>query len=374
MSIKVCHWKRIVLMIAIVGVSSCVPTSKPNPTKPSVAVEAKLELDNLSFQQVDKQGQPLWKVRAQKGVYSPDKKRARVTNLDGDFYQDGKIVLRVTAKVGEVEQSGEKVILRGDVVTRETRNQLTLIGQEVEWQPQADLLTIRDKVQANQPKFQVNADEGRYLSRKQRLDLSGKITATYQDPRLAMQTEHMIWLVKDQRIVGDKPVQIQRYQEQQITSQVTANSFSTALDSKIIGLQGNVQLNATKPLIQVNGESFAWNIDREIVTANRPITIVDTKEAVTLTAKTGELDLQKSLATLAGQAVAIATRNQAKLEANRLVWEITSQQLIGTGNVVYQQIDPVIKFTGARGVGKLQDKSIVVSGGKEQVRTEFIPK
>jgi LPS export ABC transporter protein LptC len=370
------HWTRIlrvVLTIAIVGISSCVPTSKPKPTKPSVAIEAKLELNNLSFQQVDKQGKPLWKVRAQKGVYSPDKKLAKVTNLDGDFYQDGQVVLHVTAKVGEVEQAGEKVILRGDVVTKETRNQLTLIGQEVEWQPKADLLIIRDKVQANQPKFQVNADEGRYLSRKQQLELSGKITAYYQDPRLAMQTEHIIWLVKDQKIVGDKPVQIQRYQEQQITSQVTANSFSTALDTKVINLQGNVQLNATKPLMQVNGESFAWNIDRELVTANRPITIVDSKEAVTLTAKTGELDLQKSLATLAGQAIAVATRNQAKLEANRLVWEITSQQLIGTGNVVYQQIDPVIKFTGTRGVGKLQDKSIVVSGGKQQVRTEFIP-
>ena len=80
--------------------------------------------------------------------------------MDGDFYQDGQIVLHVTAKVGEVEQAGEKVILRGDVVTKETRNQLTLIGQEVEWQPKADLLIIRDKVQANQPKFQVNAHYG----------------------------------------------------------------------------------------------------------------------------------------------------------------------------------------------------------------------
>ena len=372
---EICHLTRIVLAIAVVGIGGCVSDSKPKPTKTPVAIEAKLELNNLSFQQVDKQGKPLWKVRAQKGVYSPDKKRAKVTNLDGDFYQDGQIVLHVTAKVGEVEQAGEKVILRGDVVTKETRNQLTLIGQEVEWQPKADLLIIRDKVQANQPKFQVNANEGRYLSRKQQLDLTGKIIAQSQDPPLAMQTEHMIWLVKDQKIIGDKPVQIQRYQQNQITSQVTANSFSTALDRKIINLQGNVQLNATKPLIQVNGESFTWNIDRELITANRPLTIVDSKEAVTLTANTGELDLQKSLATLAGQARGVATRNQAKIDADRLVWEITSQQLIGTGNVVYQQIDPIIKFTGTRGVGKLQDRSIVVSGGgKQQVRTDFIPK
>jgi LPS export ABC transporter protein LptC len=373
-NMKVYHWLRIVLTIAMLEVGGCASTSKPKPIQTPVAIEAKLELDNLSFQQVDKQGKPLWKVRAQKGVYSPDKKRAKVTNLDGDFYQDGQIILHVTAKIGEVEQAGEKVILRGDVVTKETRNQLTLIGQEVEWQPKSDLLIIRDKVQANQPKFQVNADEGRYLSRKQQLDLAGKITAFSQDPRLAMQTEHIIWLVKDKKIIGDKPVQIHRYQENQITSQVTANSFATALDRKIINLQGKVQLNATQPLVQVNGESFAWNIDRELVTADRPIRIVDSKEAMTLTANTGELDLQKSQATLAGKAHGVATRNQAQLDADRLVWEITSQQLIGTGNVVYQQLDPVIKFTGTRGVGKLQDRSIVVSGGAKQVRTEFIPK
>ena len=47
------------------------------------------------------------------------------------------------------EQAGEKVILRGDVVTKETRNQLTLIGQEVEWQPKAEQVRVicKGKVQ-----------------------------------------------------------------------------------------------------------------------------------------------------------------------------------------------------------------------------------
>jgi LPS export ABC transporter protein LptC len=368
-------WIGMFWSIAIVGIGGCSPTMKTQPSQTPVAVEAKLELDNLSFQQVDKQGKPMWKVRAQNGVYSPDKKRAKVTNLDGDFYQDGRVVLHVTAKTGEVEQEGEKVILRGDVVTKETRNNLVIIGQSVEWQPKADLLTIRDRVQANQPKFQVNANEGKYLSRQQRLDLAGKITAFSSDPRLAMQTEHITWLVKDQKIIGDKITQIQRYQDRQIAAQVTTNSFATALNSKIINLQGNVQLNATKPPIQVNGESFVWNIDRELVTANRPLTIVHQQEAVTFDANIGELDLKASMATLTGNARGLATRNQAQLKADRLVWEITTQQLVGTGNVVYQQIDPAIKFTGNRSVGKLQDQSIVVSGGnKQQVRTEFMPK
>ena len=155
---------KVAVAVAMLGLGGCNPAVTPKPSPTPVAVEAKLELDNLSFQQVDKQGQPLWKVRAQKGVYAPDRQQAKVTNLAGDFYQDGKVILHVTAKAGVVEQSGEKVILRGDVVTTETRNQLRLVGQEVEWQPRADLLIVRDRVQATQPKFQVNAQEGRYLT------------------------------------------------------------------------------------------------------------------------------------------------------------------------------------------------------------------
>jgi LPS export ABC transporter protein LptC len=370
---KVDRWISLVLITALLGVSGCGDPGKPQPRPTSAVIEAKLELDQLSFEQVDKQGKPLWKVRAQHGIYAPDQKSAKVTSLDGDFYQDGQIILHVTAKTGEVVQEGEKVLLRGDVITRETRNNLILIGQEVEWQPQADLLTIRDRVQASQPNFQVNANEGKYLSRKQQMDLSGKITAFSRDPNLALQTEHITWLVKDRKVVGDKSTQIQRYQDRQITAQVTANSFSTLLDSQIINLQGQVQLNATKPLIQANGESFTWKVNQELVTADRPLTILHQQEAVTFNANSGELDLQGSIATLAGNARGFATRNQAKLLADKLVWQITSQQLVGTGNVVYQQINPAIKFTGTRGVGKLQDRSIVVSGGiKQQVRTEFI--
>jgi LPS export ABC transporter protein LptC len=371
---KVYRWVGTISTIAILGISGCRQSPPPQPTPKPSAIEAKLELDNLSFEQVDNQGKLLWKVRAQHGVYTPDRKRANVTKLVGDLYQDGKIIMHITANTGEVEQAGEKVILRGDVVTKEIRNQLVLSGQEVEWQPKLDLLTIRNRVQANQPKFQVNANEGKYLSRKQQLDLTGKITATSTTPQLAIQTEHLTWLVKDRQIIGDRPTQIQRYRSNRITDRVTANSFSSALDRQIINLQRQVQLNATNPLIQVNGESFSWDLQRELVTADRPLKIVHDREGVTFTADAGQLDLNGSIATLTGNATGIATRNQAQLRSDRLIWQIASQQLVGTGNVVYQQTAPTLKFTGTRGVGKLQDQSIVISSdGKRRVQTDFIP-
>jgi LPS export ABC transporter protein LptC len=360
--------------IVAIGMSGC-STTKPKATispKPS-PIEAKLQLDNLSFEQVDKQGKPWWKVRAERGEYAPDRKIAKVTNLDGDLYQDGKVILRVKAKTGEIEQGGDKVVLRGDVVAKETRNNLVILGQEVVWQPKEDILTIRDRVQANHPQFQANASEGKYFSRKQQMDLTGKITGLYNEPRLALQTERLTWLVKQQQVTGDRPVQLQRYQSQQITSQVTANRFDTALARKIVNLQGKVQLNAVNPQIQVNGDAFSWNIDRELVTATQPLTILHQQEAAIFNANTGALDLKASTATLTGNARGTTTRNNANLRADRLVWQMTSQQIVGTGNVVYQQTSPLIKFTGTRGVGKLQDQSIVVSSdGKQQVKTEFV--
>jgi LPS export ABC transporter protein LptC len=370
------YWYVVVsCAIVTIGMSGCSTTKPQAITSPKPSpIEAKLQLDNLSFEQVDKQGKPWWKVRAERGEYAPDRKIAKVTNLNGDLYQDGKVILRVKAKTGEIEQGGDKVILRGDVVAKETRNNLTIVGQEVIWQPKEDVLTIRDRVQANHPQFQANASEGKYFSRKQQMDLTGKITGLYNEPRLALQTERLTWLVKQQQVTGDRPVQLQRYQSQQITSQVTANRFDTALDRKIVNLQGKVQLNAINPQIQVNGDAFSWNIDRELVTTARPLTILHSQEAAIFNANTGELDLKASTATLTGNARGTTTRNQAKLRADRLVWQMTSQQIVGTGNVVYQQVSPLIKFIGTHGVGKLQDQSIVVSSdGKQQVRTEFVP-
>ncbi len=361
------------LLISIVG--GCAgTTSKPKPTPTATPIEAKLELDNLSFQQVDNQGKPLWKVRAKTGIYAPDRKRAKVTGIDGDFYQDGQIILHVTAKTGEVEQEGEKVVLRGDVIVKETRNNMVTIGQEVDWYPKTDLLAIRDRVRVNHPQLQAQADRGEYHSRQQRMELIGKIAAISTDPRLGMQTEHLTWLVKQQQVTTNLPVAIQRYEGETITARASANTSMTRLDRQIVDLKGNVKFSGVKPLIEVDGESFRWNLDRELVITDRPLTIFDIKEEIVFKANTGQLDLKANTATLAGNARGAATRNRAQLRADLLTWQITSQQLIGTGNIIYQQIQPPIKFTGTRCVGKLQDQSIVVSSDRQQrVQTEIVP-
>jgi LPS export ABC transporter protein LptC len=371
------YWQICVLITIAIFLDGCssLGSKSVQPTPTPTAIEAKLQLEDLSLEQVDPQGKLLWKVRAQQGVYTPDRKTAKVTDLSGDLYQDGKIVLQLSAKSGEVEQDGEKVVLRGDVVAKETRNNLVLNGQELEWRPKQDLLTIRNQVRATHPQLQATADRGQYQSRRQRMELTGKkILAIAKDPKAILQTEKLTWLVKAQTAIADRPLQVQRYEGQQIIAQVTANQATATLDRKIINLRGNVQFSQVNPPIIANGESVAWYLNQERIVVDRPLKIVHVKEQATFNANRGQLDLKAQVATLSGKARGIATQNQANLQADRLDWQMTSQQIVATGNVVYQQTKPQIKFTGTRGVGKLQDQSVVVTSDRSQpVQTEIIP-
>ncbi|NEQ22912.1 MAG: LPS export ABC transporter periplasmic protein LptC, partial [Microcoleus sp. SIO2G3] len=57
-------------------------------------IEGSLVFKNVTLDQADEKGRPLWKVKAKQATYTKDKKLGRIDNPSGDLYQDGKIVLR----------------------------------------------------------------------------------------------------------------------------------------------------------------------------------------------------------------------------------------------------------------------------------------
>jgi LPS export ABC transporter protein LptC len=347
-------------------------SAQPTPT-PS-AIEAKLELRDLSLSQVDKTGKPAWKLVAEKGVYTPDRKKAKIANLKGDLYQDGKVVISLIANSGEVEQDGEKVVLRGDVTAKEIKNNLTLSGQIVEWRPNQDLLTISNGLRANHPKVSATAKEGTYRTRSAQVELIGQIKAVYNEPNIHMQTEKLTWLVKDNRVSGKLPLQLQEYRSAKMTATASANGVDSDIDRQIVRLNGNVRLNNFTPPIVANTESLAWNLPKQLIKADRPLQVFHQQENATFNGDRGELDLATNVATLSGRARGFAARNRSQLQAQKLVWQLDNQQIIATGSVNYQQTNPEVKFRGTRGVGKLQDQSIVVTGDNNRgVQTEIDP-
>jgi LPS export ABC transporter protein LptC len=385
-------------------VSGC-GQGKKDSTTDNPTAENKLTIDNFSLEQSNAQGKLWWKMKAKQATYTIDRKAAQVKDLAGELYQDGQVVMRLSAKTANVVQDGEKVLLQGDVTATETRNQLVVVSQELEWQPNQDLLTISKGIRATHPKAQAIADHGKYISRQQRLELFDKIAAVAPAENVRLQTTYLLWQVDTANISSNQAVQIDRFREGKPIEQVTAdninyniekqvaklggrvkfnsieqamkveaNSATWEIQPNIVALQDKIRFDGTKPILRVTANTARWNIKEQLITASSALEIYHQAEQATFTAASGSLNLAKNTAILNGSAKGFTTRNQAKLQAEKITWDIDSQLLTGTGKVRYQQSDPALTVSGAEAQGKLQDQSVVVTGnGKDFVETQIIP-
>jgi LPS export ABC transporter protein LptC len=411
-----CRWSAGIATVLCCGLvlSGC-GGGKKDLSADSPATENQLSIDNFSLEQSNAQGKLWWKMKAKKASYTIDRKVAQVKDLAGELYQDGQVIMKLSAQSADVIQDGEKVTLRGDVTTTETRNQLVVVSQELEWQPNQDLLTISKGVRATHPKAQMTGERGTYISRQQRLELFDKIIAVAPAENIRLQTSYLLWDVATANISGNQPVRIDRFKEGKQIEQVNADSVSYNIDKQvaklggsskvkfnsiaygasgaieqaikveansatweiqpnIVALQDKIRFDGTKPVIRVTSNNARWNIKQQLITASNALEIFDQAEQATFTANSGSLDLAKNMAVLNGNARGSSTRNQAKIQAEKITWDITTQQITGKGQIRYQQTDPTLKVNGAEALGKLQDQSIVVTGnGKDFVETQIIP-
>lgn len=376
------YWvTRSFLPILLLSMSAC---QQPNPVKQKAqaqgdrssasASETRLVLNDAILEQADNRGRSLWKIKAQKSTYSKDREKANLENITGNLFQDGKIVLQISAKEGEIEKNGEVVFLKNNIIARDPRNNAVVEGDEVEWHPKQNLLTIKKNLIGNHPNMVVSATKGKYNTRTERLELNGTVVATDKEQKLQLKTEQLFWEITQNKIVSDRPLQITRYQGEIVTDRLTADRGFVTLKNNIAHLKQNVQLQSLKPLIQIATNSLEWNYDTRIATCKEPVRVVNSQEKITVTGNQGQIDLQKEIAKLQGGVKGISIENQSKLYSNNLTWKITTQIVEAMGNVIYEQANPKLNLTGDKAVGKLQNNSVVVTSNNEQrVITNIIP-
>ncbi|MFE1747318.1 LPS export ABC transporter periplasmic protein LptC [Coleofasciculus sp. H7-2] len=341
--------------------------------------EGSLVFQNVTLDQADEQGRPLWKVKAKQAVYTKDKKAARIQNPSGDLFQDGKMVMKITANSGEVQEDGKKIFLKGQIVATDPRNGAVLKGNELEWRPKEDLLIMRQNLVGTHQQMEIIAKEGRYFSRSQQMELLGQIVATSKDPAVQIRTEHLVWQIPQQMVIGDRHIQIDRYTGNRVTDQAVGDSGQVNLKTKTATLTKNVQMTSLEPPVQIAGNSVTWNLNTQMVTSDQPVKIVHRQQQVTLTGNQGQVDLKGKVARLVGGVQGVGSRNQSQLYANQVTWNIPTEEFDAQGNVIYhQQVDPPLHLTGSRAVGKFQGQTVVVTGGGasgsgSRVVTEIIP-
>lgn len=365
----------VVLVALLCGLVACGDQSRivkkvAQDTSPVQNFEIDLTFNDVILEQANEQGRIVWKVNAKQATYSKDKKVAQVQSPTGELFQDGKPVYQISAQQGEIHQDGKKLFLRGQIVATEKRNGVVLRGNELEWRPSEDLLIVRNQLSGTHRQVQAVAQEARAFSRDARIELQGRVVANTTDPALQLRTEHLIWQIREQKLIGDRPVQIDRYKGKKITDRARANYAEVNLKTKNATLKQNATLALLEPPLQVASNSMSWNLNTETVTADQPVRIVHRLPQVTLTAKEGRMDLQKKIVYLTGDVYSVGQRRQS-LKAKALTWYLPSQLVEAEGDVIYRQVEPPVSFTGQKAVGKLQDQNIVVSGGR--VVTEIIP-
>jgi LPS export ABC transporter protein LptC len=370
--------KMLVLVVALLWLTAaCRPGSRAADklAKDSSAaqqqIDTNLTFNNITLEQPDEKGQTLWKVKAKTATYTPDKATAKVTSPYGQLYQDGKPIYKIQANQGEVRKDGDRIVLTGDVVATDLKSGAVMRGEEMEWRPKRDLLLIRKNLRGTHPQLQMSADQAAVYNRQRRVELTGNVVAIASDPELQMQGELLVWRIEKKTVTSDKPIKVQRLKNKQVTDNATADKADVHLGDKVVNLTQNARLIMADPPVQVSGNSLKWNLSNQTLVADQPVTVFHQQQRVTLTASTGRMDLEPKIAYLNGDVRVRGQKNQANLVSDTLVWNIPTQRIEAEGNVVYDQINPTINLRGPRAVGKLENQTVVVSGGR--VVTEFVP-
>ncbi|MEB3310950.1 MAG: LPS export ABC transporter periplasmic protein LptC [Snowella sp.] len=376
-----------VSFLAIAGCQPSKPIAQPSP-KNSPPLESHLTLNKATLEQTNAKGESLWKIQVENAVYTPDRKNAQLSKIKGNLFTDGKLVLKVSADKGEIQQDGELVILRENIIAIDPRNKAIIKSNEVEWRPKESLLLVRNNLKGSHPQLEVTAKEGKYETRQQRLDLSGNVVGFTKDTpqqkkppknpnkKLQLKAEHLFWLIPQQKVLNEKLMTVSRFQDQVITDQVITKKAELQLNNKLLHIQENVDFKSLKPPLQIAATALTWQYDKRLVSASQPIQIIDYEQQITLTGNQGWVDLNQNLASLTGGTKGISQGNQATLFANQLTWNITNQTLEALGNVIYEQTQsPKFNLTGDRAVGILQNNSVIVTSNNRQERvvTEIYP-
>ena len=366
------------LLLAIAGCSQAPPPDSNPPetsSTPETEYEDRLTLDDVTLEQANEQGQLLWRVEAAQASYSPDQRVAEVIKPSGELYRDGKLLYKIEARKGVVYQDSKRIVLQDKIVATDPNNGLVLQGEELEWTVEQEILIVRNGVSGEHEKISAIATEAQVFSQEKRAEFWNQVIVSSKDPVVKLHTDHIIWYWEDDRLVSDKPLKIDRYQEQTITDRAVAEAGEVNLNTQLASLKQNVQIALSEPPLKIGGQELNWNYQQQTVNSPQRITIIHQEEGVTFTANQGEGDLVKEIFKLTGNVLGVGQQRQAQLNSDQLTWYIPQQTFEASGNVVYRQTDPPFNLQGDTAVGELDDETIVVKSGNSQgqVTTEFVP-
>ena len=360
---------NILLTVVLVLTFGC-QTSTPDANQPvsDTRSDTQLVLNNAVLKQSNQN--KLWKIKADRIVYSEDKQTATLDKVIGNLLQDDKIILKISANKGTVSDNGNLILLNGDIIVSDSRNDSVINANAIEWRPQENLLLIKDDLAGIYPNLRITATQGKYFTDRESLEIQGNVIATTNQPSLQLKSDRLMWDIPQEKITSPDALEIVRYDKKTITDKLTSDRAEVNLTENTVVLNENIELITLDPQLQMATDSLTWNYQQRTGKTDRPIQIVDRDRQISLTGNGGEIDLVRSIAKLRNGVKGISSSKPSELYARQLTWNIDTEKIEATGNVIYEQSDPQAYLTGEKAAGTLGDNDIVVtSDGKQQVTT-----
>lgn len=361
-------WGHLCLgLILGLGLGACAPKEPlvdiPPDKKGQESLDNKLVFDNLTLEQADDQGRKLWLIRAKKAVYQRDERAAQFEAPQGELFQDGQATFRIQADRGEVLKDGQTIGLKGKVWVRDTRNGVEVRGDRLRWEPKTGNLTMQGGIKVTHDQLTVTAREAKASGKGQQVEVWGEVVAVSGDPQVTVRTERLLWDVEQEQVRGDRPVDIERAREGGTPDRGVANRLMLNLKTKTAQLEEDIRLMLQDPLVNLTANRLVWELENKLVRSDQPLDVVYPPEKLAFRGNQGRFDLGKKVLTLEGDVRGSSEQQQSKLTANQLTWTLETQEVVAEGKVTYQQENPGLNMAGDRAVGKLQDRTVIVSGG-----------
>jgi LPS export ABC transporter protein LptC len=345
-------------------------TDNSTPT-PEEENETKLTLNDVTLEQTSREGKLLWRVKSKQAKYDEERQVVLVENPEGELFQDGKSIYTIKASKGEVYQDKNKIVLQGDIVADDLENKVLLRGRELEWLPEEKTLILRYNFTGEHEDVKGSAESAKIFTEDRRMELYGKVVMRVTEPVLNLRTEKLVWLMNEGQFLSDRPIEIDRIEDKQITSRAFADGSGFDLNSKIAILRQNAQVIFSDPPLQISSQEISWNLQEDTIKSETEVTVLEKEEKIILKGNRGEGDLKKKTFELEGNVLGIGEKNGAQLNSDRLIWYFETESFDAEGNVVYRQLDPPFNVVGAKATGQLEGENVVVTGGRNNVVTEI---
>jgi LPS export ABC transporter protein LptC len=254
-------WCALGLSLGLV-VSGCRVAERPLEPEANLETAQQLTFQSLNLQQVDKNGQVLWKLQVQQAVADPKTRRVQVQKLVGNIYDRGKPRYRVETAQATVLEQGETLDIQGRLIATDLQDKTRITTQSLLWRPQQQELILKGNLEFQQPKIQGKAQEATIRLRDNHLALRKKVQVTNQKPALNITGEALDWEWQKGHIQALQPVQIIHPPQQLV---VKAGRGQMDFQNQVLRLTQGV--DAVNQRGQLRAQEVEWRIPAQEVTA-----------------------------------------------------------------------------------------------------------